>query len=112
MIGLVRVGAVFEEEPDDRRLPLLHGDDQRSLAHLVGRIDLRAEADQPFHRLFEADARGGDQRRVAVLAGKVRIGALVEQEAGPAVVAAIDGDDQAGVPVAVLGIDEPVRVVW
>jgi hypothetical protein len=110
MIGLVRVGALAEQDTDDLRPVLLDRDDQRRFAHPVRRVDLGAEAEQPFHRLLEAYARGDDQRRVSVLSGKVGVSALVEQKTGPLLVAPIKSDDQSGVSLTVLGIDEALRM--
>ena len=49
-----------------RASALLDRDDQRRLAHLVGRVDLGAEPEQPPGGILEADPGSRDQRRVAV----------------------------------------------
>ena len=55
--------------------------------------------------MLEANAGSSDQRRISGFAREVRIGALVEHETGPLFVAAAKGDDQSGVAVAILGVD-------
>src|SRR5690348_5349107 len=62
-VALVRVGAVVEQQLDQRRVAALHGDDQGRLAHLVVLVDLGAQAEQPLRGFEKVDPRCRDQRR-------------------------------------------------
>src|SRR6185437_15427620 len=110
MIGFVGVRALAEQNADDLGLMLLHCDDQGSLAHPVGPVDLGAEPDQPFYRRLKSYTRGFDQRCIAVLAAEVGICALIKEEPRPLLVAPANGNNQCGVAVGVLGVDDALRM--
>ena len=74
-----RIGAGFEEHPDDRGVAALRGQPQRGGAEPVGGVDVRTRLYQQPRSLDVAPVRGPVQRGRTVALRNVRVGICRDQ---------------------------------
>jgi hypothetical protein len=80
----VPISAAFEQNPDDRKVPLLSGQEQGRGSMLVSRVDFRAVIDQKSRHFVAALGveRGGVQGRETTGTRAARIGTPGEEKRG------------------------------
>ena len=77
------IGAGINQLPYNPALSRLYGEDERSFAAIVARIEIGLNDPEPIDGVGKSDLRGDMERRIAIIVPDIGVGILAQQVQKP-----------------------------